>query len=158
MLHLQLLVPLSKKLRRSFVEKHRYRPNYVALCDWNDYYENEAMMQHILRITVVSGRLLKTDSNEVYVELRVGEEETRTRIIEGTINPNWKETFFFYVANPREKKISLTVYDRKSSDSRFLGDLELQLADYYLTSTDQMFLLANTNQGAALHLQIQYWF
>jgi hypothetical protein len=111
-------------------------------------------------VCVKAGRNLKSaDMNgfsDPYVELQVGRNKQRTKIVKKNLNPVWDQKFVFDVDNPEIENITLRVYDhdRFSSDD-FLGSAVVRLAGLVRGRDNAMWLPLQATTTGEVYLSIQ---
>ena len=96
-----------------------------------------SMVFHDMKKFRVFNVLSKTFlSNSLYVQIKLGNQDVRTRTIKKELNPTWDETFCLLVSTPALQKVSLQCWDDDDdvplgSDPDDLGVVEIDVASIH---------------------------
>src|SRR3990167_5712111 len=80
-----------------------------------------------LDLQIISNQIA-TGNSDPYCILKIGQTSFKSRVEKKTLNPTWKETFKFEVANPDTEQLLIEVYDHDDvSANDFLGSTQVPL-------------------------------
>ena len=121
-----------------------------------------------LRVTVVSGSALSTDSTAMasstnllgdavdpQVRLRVGSHEQQTKVLQGAVEPEWNEDFEFHLTDAGCTELNLEIVNVEDDTEQFFGSISVPI-ESFLECSEPTERALELDTGSNLVIRVQF--
>ncbi|KAM6391948.1 multiple C2 and transmembrane domain-containing protein 1 [Rhynochetos jubatus] len=118
----------------------------------SDLHRKSQLWRGIVSVTLIEGRELKAmDANglsDPYVKFRLGHQKYKSKIMQKTLNPQWREQFDFHLYEERGGIIDITVWDKDAGKKDdFIGRCQIDLSTLSKEQTHKLELPLEEGEG-----------